>query len=85
MTDPFDNRQVPITAPPAHAQPVTPSDGNDLPVPSRALHVGTAGDVRVLTLGGQDVTYRNLSGTKVLRVVRVFATGTTAGDIVAEW
>lgn len=85
MSDPYENRQVPITAPPAHAMAITPNDTTDLAVPTRALHIGTAGDLRVQTLGGQDVTYRNLSGTKVLRAVRVFQTGTTATDIIAEW
>lgn len=85
MSDPFDNRHVPITAPPSNAEEVTPSDSTDLNVPSRALHIGTGGDLRVRTLGGQDVTYRNVAGTKVLRAVRIFATGTTAADIIAEW
>jgi len=31
------------------------------------------------------VIYKALSGTKVLRVVRVMASGTTAADIIAEW
>jgi len=85
MADLFDNRSVPITAPPANALAVSPSDTGDLPFVTRALYIGTGGDVRVLTLEGQDVTYRNLSGTKVVRVTRVFATGTTASDIIAEW
>ena len=85
MSDPFDNRHIPITAPPSNAEAVTPSDSADLTIPTRALHIGTSGDLRVRTLGGQEVTYRNVSGTKVLRVARVFAAGTTASDIIAEW
>jgi len=54
MTDPFDNRQIPITAPPSHAAVVIPNDGTDLAVPSRALYVGGAGDIRVRMLGGQE-------------------------------
>ena len=85
MADLFDTRSVPITAPPANALAVAPSDTQDLPFVTRALYVGTGGHLRVLTLEGQDVTYRNVSGTKVLRATRVFQTGTTATDIVAEW
>lgn len=85
MVDTFDSHSTSITAPPSHAANVTPNDVADLAFVSRAIHIGTPGDVRVLTLGGQDITYKGLSGTKVLRVTRVFATGTTATDIVAEW
>jgi len=38
-----------------------------------------------MTQGGDEITYKALSGTKILRVARVFATGTTAADIIAEW
>lgn len=85
MIDNFNSHAVSLTAPPSSAAQVTPSDLVDLPFVSRALYIGTAGDLRVLTRDGQDVTYRNVSGTKVLRVARVFATGTTAADIVSEW
>ena len=85
MTDSFQGHTVSLTAPPSSAISVTPSDTVDLPYVSRALHIGTGGDLRVLTRDGQDVTYRNLSGLKILRVARVFATGTTAADIIAEW
>ena len=85
MADLFDTHSVSLTAPPSNAQAVTPSDSTDLAFVTRALHIGTAGDLRVRTLGGQDVTYKGVSGSKVLRVERIFATGTTATDIVAEW
>ena len=85
MADTFDSHAVSITAPPSNAAPVTPSDTTDLAFVSRALYIGTPGDVRVLTNAGQDVTYKGVAGTKVLRVTRVFATGTTAADISAEW
>lgn len=85
MVDTFDSHAVSITAPPSNALPVTPSDTADLPFISRALYIGTPGDLHVLTHEGQDVLYKGISGTKVLRVQRVFATGTTAGDIIAEW
>jgi hypothetical protein len=85
MVDTFSSHGTSITSPPARAAQVTPDDTNDLPFFSRAIYVGTAGDMHVRTLEGDDVTYKNLSGTKVLRVARIFATGTTASDIIAEW
>ena len=85
MADLFDNRSIPITAPPANALSVSPSDTEELPYVTRALYIGTSGHLRVRTLEGHDVTYRNVSGTKVLRVTHVFQTGTTATDIIAEW
>jgi len=85
MVDTFDSHSVSITAPPSNAASATPSDTSDLPFVSRAVYVGTSGDLRVLTQGGQDVTYKGISGTKILRVERIFATGTTASDIIYEW
>ncbi len=85
MVDTFDSHSTSITAPPSNALSVTPSDTADLPFVSRAVYVGTPGDLRVLTQGGQDITYKGLSGTKILRIERIFATGTTAADIICEW
>jgi len=85
MVDTFDSHSTSITAPPSNASAVTPSDTTDLPFVSRAIFVGTPGDLHVMTHGGQDITYKNISGTKILRVARVFAAGTTADHIIAEW
>ena len=85
MVDTFESHSTSITSPPSNAATVTPDDAADLPFVSRAIYVGTPGDLHVLTQSGQDVTYKGVSGTKVLRVSRIFATGTTATDIVAEW
>lgn len=65
---------------------VTPDDDADIQRVSRALHIGTAGDLRATMAGGPTVTFRGLStGWHPLRVSRVHATGTTASDIVAGW
>jgi len=85
MVDTFDSHATSITAPPSNAALVAPSDTADLAFVSRAIYVGTPGDVHVMTQGGDEITYKALSGTKILRVARVFATGTTAADIIAEW
>ena len=51
------------------------------------LYVGTAGNLRVLTVGGDDVTFIGINTGAFIpvQVLRVFATGTTAGNIVALW
>jgi len=51
------------------------------------LYVGGFGDVRVLTAGGDDVTFVGINGGTFVpvQVLRVFATNTTATSIVAMW
>ena len=53
--------------------------------PGYSLFVGTAGNVRVLTVTGQTVTLSNIADASwiPLQVQLVYATGTTAADIVA--
>ncbi len=85
MPQTLNLRASSLVEPPQNATTIVPSDSTDLPQPTRAIYVGTPGDLRVLTQGGQEVIYKNLSGTKVLRAVRIFTTGTTATDLIAEW
>lgn len=51
----------------------------------RALWVGTGGNVRVLTEDGDDVNFKNVPDGFMLpvRCTRVYATNTTASDILA--
>lgn len=60
--------------------------GSPTSIPS-VLYVGTGGSLRVLTAGGNDVTFVNvLSGSFIpVNVVRVYVTGSTATDILALW
>ena len=63
---------------------VTPDDANDLLRVSRALNVGTGGAVRLTTIDGDTGTVHIAAGsTFPVRAVRIWATGTTATDIVA--
>jgi hypothetical protein len=54
---------------------------------TRAIFVGTGGDMEVTMSGGGNVTFTNIpSGTTLpIRVTHVLATGTDATDIVALW
>jgi len=51
------------------------------------LYAGTGGDIRVLTVGGDDVVLKGiLTGQFVpVQVLKVFATNTTASNLIALW
>jgi hypothetical protein len=78
---------------PARAAVVTKSDTVNIPNPGNGavegcvLYVGTGGILRVFTAGGDDITLLNVAnGTFIpLQVIRVFASTTTANNIVALW
>jgi hypothetical protein len=51
------------------------------------LYIGTGGNIRVLTHGGDDVTFVNLLGGTFVPVqtIKVFASGTTCTGIISLW
>lgn len=61
---------------------ITPHDTNTQQ--AKALYVGTAGNVAVVTEDGTTVTFAAVPAGRDLavRVLRVLSTGTTAGSIV---
>ena len=75
------------------AAAVTPSNTVNIPAITGGsnngcvLYVGGAGNLKVLTVGGDEVTFTAIPvGTFVpVQVLKVFATGTTATNIVALW
>ncbi len=77
----------------SRAAVVTKSDTVDIPNPGNGqvegcvLYVGTGGVLRVLTAGGDDVTFTNVPNgfLSTFQVIRVFATDTTANNIIALW
>ncbi len=60
------------------------SDTCELPHITRALYIGGDGDVRVEMYSGQIITFMEANSGSVIpiRVIKVFATGTTATRIV---
>lgn len=70
------------TSIPTRAASVTPSDSGG--TYAIALYVGGAGDVAIVTEGGDTVTFAGVpAGTIIpVRVSQVKSTGTTATDIV---
>lgn len=63
---------------------ITPSDTDNLQYVTRAIRVGTAGDLAVLTVAGQVVTIPDCLSGEVLpiQVQKVYSTNTTASGIM---
>ncbi len=70
-----------------HAVAVTPSDTVDLTNVTTSIYVGGAGTMKVTTAGGDTVTYTGLlAGYQYrIRASRIWAGGTSATNIIAEW
>lgn len=83
----LDNITGNSTNPASSAVAVTPNDTADLTNVTRAIYIGTGGNLSVIMQDGSTCTFTGvLAGTVYpLRVSRVRATGTTAGSIVALW
>lgn len=72
------------TVPATQGYEVTPSDSVDLNPHARTLFIGTGGALKITTKGGQTITFPVLTGQYILfQVTRVWATGTTATDIIS--
>ena len=76
-----------LLSPAAHAAAVTPSDTVDMAYASKRLWIGGAGNVTLITVGGETVDYVGVPAGVYLsvRATRVKATGTTSTSIVAEY
>lgn len=85
--DEFANSVDSLVAPARDAFEIAPDDSNDLGKVTKGIYVGTGGDVRIQAVGSDAaVTYSNLPDSSYIavRVVRVFATGTTATSLIGE-
>ena len=80
------------------AAPITPSNTSNIVPPwvntasdslgevGCLLYIGGAGDVKVLTTGNDEVTFIDVQpGFFPVQVIRVYATGTSATDIIGLW
>lgn len=75
-----------VTSPVTGAAAVTPNDSTDLAETTVSLYVGTAGTLKVTFEDGTTATYGAIAaGRHPLRVKRVWATGTSASNLVAEF
>lgn len=83
--DPFDSVTDNVISPARNAFPITPADAPDLLHATKALYVGTGGDLKVRLIDADaDVSFINVPSGSVIaiRAVAVRATGTTAADLV---
>jgi len=82
--DTFSGRSASLIDPITDLEAITPNDSTDLSYVTRGLYIGGAGNVRVITVGGQTVTLTALAvGVwHPIRVTRVLSTSTTATSIV---
>ena len=87
MIDTFKTHGRSLTSPPEDAGEIVPADAGALTHATRAIYVGTPGNVRLLMLSGATVTLAGVPAGSFLplRVRQVLASGTTAADIVGFW
>jgi hypothetical protein len=86
MTDRFKSFSDGLSTPATDAATITPSDTVPLDVTTRAVFVGTSGNLAVIMAGGESVTFVNVPvGVLPIRVTQVMDTGTSADNIVAMW
>ena len=84
MKDPYDTHSHGLESPVTRAQSIVPNDADDIAIASRALNMAQAGIVWVTTMTGMVADIYIASGIPFpIRVTRIWATGTTATDIVA--
>ena len=85
LKDQYDDSLADRLASGGNAFAVTPHDTNDLTQICRAIYVGVAGDLKVITARGDTVTFKTIVAGCIhpIAVKRVFSTGTTATNIVA--
>lgn len=87
-TDTFNRFRADVFSPATNAVAVTPHNSNDLGYVTRAVYVGTGGNLTVkMQDSGTSVTFVAVpTGTTLpIRCTRILATGTDAADIVALW
>ena len=83
--DSFSNNLDSPSSPARHCFAVQPSDAQDLPTVTKAIYVGTGGDVTLRAVESEeDVTFRGVPTGSILdvRCSAIRAGGTTAADIV---
>ena len=83
MTAPYLTADATVSA--RRAADITPSDTVDLSDPTRGIYVGVSGNIKVTLVSGGTVTFLGAISGSILPVqaIRVYATGTTATNMIA--
>lgn len=84
MSEKYQGRADDVTAPARGGFAIAPSDSTDLSTETRAIYVGSAGDLVAVLSSGSELSFVGLAGGTVLpvRARRVKATGTSAGYLL---
>lgn len=87
MADLYSNTTPGLTSPAIDGNMIVPSDGADLPHVTRAVYVGTSGQIQAELVSGATVSFASVpAGTMLpLRLRKILSTGTTATNLVALW
>jgi hypothetical protein len=73
--------------PAQYAFAVVPDDGADLPQLTRGVYLGSGGNLHCSMQNGDEITFVGMVGGVVhpIAACKIFATGTTAADIVGVY
>jgi len=84
MIDRFEYNSAGLDAPAGHGFAIVPHDSDELSEVTRALYVGSAGNLALVLASGAAVTLTGVAGGAILplRVRQVKASNTSAGAIV---
>jgi len=84
-TDNFSRQQTLTGDPATNAVLITPNDSTDLVAVTRAVYVGTGGNMKVTMQDSGTVLFTGIpTGTTLpIRVSRIWSTTTTASTIIA--
>lgn len=87
MPDKFSSHGADLESPALNAAAITPHDTNELSTWTRAIYVGTGGNIVLVTAGGSEVTFTAVPQGAILpvRAKIVKNTSTTASNLVALW
>lgn len=86
MPDIYSSLSPSLSSPAIDAQVVVPSNTTVLNNVTRAIYVGTAGDLKVELLSGVQVTFVGAPAGAMLPIrARKVLTGTTAGALLGLW
>lgn len=85
--DIFETRGRDLDSPIENAFAVSPNNSTDLTAVTRGVYVGVSGDLKVDTSQGDTVTFVALASGVIhpIRAKRIYATGTTATNIVGVY
>lgn len=86
MSDPYANFPPNLDSPATSSYAVTPNDTTDLTISVKAIYVGVTGDIKVELVNdavGDAVVLKAVPvGLLKIRARRIWATGTTATNII---